>query len=1254
MSAVGAPVAAKPRRWWRWFTGVVVALPLLLVAVVLWLFLTASGRDVLLAQVQRLLPPEALTWRAAEGHLSGGLVLHEVRYRADGVSVELARVELDLSATALLTGAVHVRSLRLSDGRIDLPAAAPTPDAWPQRIELPRSLPGLVLPVAIRVDAIELQRLHLTRGEETLWVLHRLATVAELAEGRLHLRALVLDSDRVELALTARIDTTRAWASQVKATARLPIENAQALPLELELTGDLKDLRLVVRTDVGEPAELRMRARGGLPAPNWSLEVDAPRIEPERLGASGEPLVLSLRAEGDLAQATLEGRVRQGDLDGMILPSQLTYRDATLGLAPLALSSFGGEIELSGQVDGSGAEPMLSLDLLWRDLVLPATDASDAVRTHGQAHVEGSLDDYALELDGRFARAADAARLVLEGRGSLREMNLQTLRATLPGGSLQATGKLQWDPDILFALDAQLDEFDPSYFAPDLPGAIAARIALEGGVIDGEPYGTLHLDGLAGQLRGKALSGSAEVSSDRNGHGAGALQLGLGASRLAAQGRWSEQLAIDVRLEPVMLADLLPQASGELRGVIELRGTRKAPALGAQLDGQDITFKDQSIARLRLRAALDGAQRGSFSLEGKALVLGGQAFETLSLSGEGDRATHDLSLALDGTPGRFGLALSGGLDTTARAWQGQLAALQLERSGDAVWTLRNPAQLAFDFDTLTLALAHTCLDAAPAWGCVQVERKGDGMEGSFELADLNLALFDPLLTAALDQPTSLAGELAGSGQFERTPGGGLRAQAQLTIPSLSLMPDPGVSSDSFDLSNVQLSATLDSDSARLDVDARTQGNGHLRARVTNAAPFTADGALEGDLDLLLSDLTVLGLFSDQVVAPSGRIEGRLVLAGTRAEPRLDGSVELTEFSAELPALGIAPSHGHLVVRSADARTLALAGELRLGEGIARFDGQFDPAAEGGPTGSLGITGENLTVMDIPEAKVTASPDLRLEIAGKTLKLRGSVDVPWARVDLERLESVVTPSADVVITDAAEPKTRLALDSDIQLSLGQDVRLSGFGLKGTLAGQLRVRDQPGRATTARGSIEVGGKYKAYGQDLTITRGHIAWAATPLSTPSLDVRAERKVDAITVGVQVRGMAAAPELSLWSRPVMEQAEQLSYLILGRPLRSASQAEGSQLSQAAAAMGGNLLAKNLGARLGLDEMEVADSRALGGAALTVGTYLSPRLHVSYGVALFGSGQVITFKYLLNHLWNIQLDSGTEDRVMLNYRLER
>ena len=76
---------------------------------------------------------------------------------------------------------------------------------------------------------------------------------------------------------------------------------------------------------------------------------------------------------------------------------------------------------------------------------------------------------------------------------------------------------------------------------------------------------------------------------------------------------------------------------------------------------------------------------------------------------------------------------------------------------------------------------------------------------------------------------------------------------------------------------------------------------------------------------------------------------------------------------------------------------------------------------------------------------------------------------------------------------------------------------------------------------------------------------------------------------------------------------------------------------------------------QLGQDQAGVADSEALGGAALTVGKYLSPRLLLSYGVSLFGEGQVVSLNYLINEAWNLQLDaSPKENRGSINYRRER
>ena len=76
---------------------------------------------------------------------------------------------------------------------------------------------------------------------------------------------------------------------------------------------------------------------------------------------------------------------------------------------------------------------------------------------------------------------------------------------------------------------------------------------------------------------------------------------------------------------------------------------------------------------------------------------------------------------------------------------------------------------------------------------------------------------------------------------------------------------------------------------------------------------------------------------------------------------------------------------------------------------------------------------------------------------------------------------------------------------------------------------------------------------------------------------------------------------------------------------------------------------------RLGVDEVGVKDDEMIGGAALTVGQYLSPRLYLSYGVGLFEPGEVVTLRYKLKKDFSVQAQAGPEDtRAGVEYRIER
>nr|WP_282452823.1 translocation/assembly module TamB domain-containing protein [Lysobacter sp. CAU 1642] len=428
------------------------------------------------------------------------------------------------------------------------------------------------------------------------------------------------------------------------------------------------------------------------------------------------------------------------------------------------------------------------------------------------------------------------------------------------------------------------------------------------------------------------------------------------------------------------------------------------------------------------------------------------------------------------------------------------------------------------------------------------------------------------------------------------------------------------------------------------------GQLRLQLDADAAAPLDSsrwDGSLEVDID----QLQALALLAPDVTAAKGALRGSL-----RWSPGLapQGEIALQDFSARIAALGIQLRDSSLSLRQGE-NGLLLDGLLDTGEGPLRVEGEVQPGAEA--RARIRLAGEGVLVADTRRLALRASPDLEIRWRGGQLILRGKVAIPSALIDLERIEAGVQPSPDVVVLDPREARQGAAampLDASVQVVLGEAVKLSGFGFDGRISGTLNIREQPGRSMRGRGTLQLSGSYRAYGQELEIERGRLLFASSALDNPGIDLRARRPLREVEVGVEVRGPARNPRLSLWSRPSMDQAEALSWLVLGQPLASATEADGAQLGQAAAAVGGNLLAARIGGRLGFDTFGVSDSEALGGAAFTVGKYLSPKLYLSYGVGLFDEGTVVTLRYLISRHFDIELESARESRAGINYRIEK
>lgn len=1243
-----AAEAAHPRsrpRLRRALGVALAALALLLLVAALggwWLLASAGGRDLALQRVVAALPDGTLRIGEREGSVAGGLRLRDVVFENAS-----ARIEIDvLTATprfpGLRTRAVNLAALRVQGVRVTLKAApdAPAPP-WPQR------LPALDLPLTLRIEAVDIRDVQLVLPADDApssassasaprapLRIDTASAALALSPGRLALDALSISSP------LGRVEGRIAYAPVADFRTDVDVRSAltAGAHLTLRVEGDLAGGRATLDGVAGGPLSLALdwqdaRTLEGL---GWALMANAERLLPATLGlaaatgvtpdvADAAPIDLQLNALGGIRvepssepglRIALEGRVAQGEHAVQLRDSRLRLANGVLHAEPLALDLLDGRLDIDGDyrlADGAMALQARAAGLAWGE-------GEARVRASGELTLHGSREAWTALLDLALARGAQRAQLEAAARGSAEAIVLAPFTLRTQGGALQGEARYgRGEAD--FALQARLHNVDPAWLLPGWPGSLDGHLRVEG-VAAAQAPRRWRADAteLRGRLRGQAVAGRA--SAEARGE---ALRietdLVLGAGRISAGGAIAPTLDLDATLRTLDLAPWIDGARGVLDGRLRLRGSTARPALDADLVVLDAGWGGFSVQRVTARGAVPARGEGRFVLRADRLAQGGSRAESIELILEG---------ALDA--GRYALAARGidvpNLPAADAASHGVLSArgqwAAAARGADASLVIealdaRLPRlpMLALDAPTRIVGLGA---GKRPSWCLTQSACLGVGVDGRLCLegdADdlrldataLDLASLAPFLPEDADTP------LAPSGRVN------LQASLRRGLPGW-----------------------------RATLGAQLLPGGRIDAHVV----ADAAGALEGGIALRFTDLAFLEALSTGLVAPRGVIEGELRIAGSIEQPRWSGAIAAAPLAVELPALGIAVVDGELRLQGDDDGQLRLRGRLPTGDGALELAGAWSDDAR---PNTLTIGGSDVRVLDTPDGRAWISPALEVEIVDGIARLRGRVDVPRAELALDRFEQGVAVSDDVVVIDDPDvgaTTAGLALDADVILALGEDVRLSGFGFEGGLGGELRIRDRVDRTARARGTLTLDGKVRAYGQQLDLERGLLRWSNVAIDEPTLDVRAVRPDSEPEVGLAVSGTAGAPVVEVWSRPPLPQAEALSWLMFGRPLASADGADAAQIEQAATTLGGSAVAQAVAGRVGLDTASIGPSRALGGTALTVGKRLTPRLHVSYGLSLSGVGQIVTVTYAIRRWLAVQFETGIEQRVELEASVDR
>src|SRR5690606_21783374 len=402
--------------------------------------------------------------------------------------------------------------------------------------------------------------------------------------------------------------------------------------------GNLDHMDVAVSGHAPDPVRLALALRGD----DWSLRADADALDPALLagGEAGEPLSFALTADGRGGGADVQGQLRRGTLHAVLQPSRLRLEEQVLELQPLILDVFDGRITARGRGDFS--EPRAAdfrfavnargLQLGGDTQMVDAEPADPApvIGVDADFGIAGTSRAWAVIGNATVERETLRAQVEIDGRGDLETLRLRTLRATTPGGHLEATGEVAWSPALRWQLEATLAGFDPGYFAPAWNGARDGQLSSRGGTRDD---GGLDLEvqasDLGGSLRGRRIDGTASFAMRGPATGQtrsdyeGEADLRIGGSRIDASGSLTDRLLIDARLAPLDLADLLPGAAGSLRGTLQAQGARTAPDVEADLQGAGLRWGDYAAASLRLQGRLPWSRgNGQLVVEGSGLHAG--------------------------------------------------------------------------------------------------------------------------------------------------------------------------------------------------------------------------------------------------------------------------------------------------------------------------------------------------------------------------------------------------------------------------------------------------------------------------------------------------------------------------------------------------------------------------------------------------------------------------------------------------------
>ncbi|MGO2333990.1 autotransporter assembly complex protein TamB [Providencia sp.] len=1257
----------KWMKWFKWISISILLILVLIIAALSWVLGTQSGLHFALNSATRWVPE--LKIQSIEGDISN-LTLSGVQYQMPGVDVNAQKLHLALRLGCLTRREVCIDTLSTDNVTVNIDTTA-----FPPSEETPPSEPltSLNAPLTIRLNQLSLVSTHVNVDGMTI-------DLAKFSTGiTWQKKAMtIIPTDIIDLAINLPVMEEAAKEQAEAPITEIPINEQKSigdelkalfakpllaqlpeiiLPVDLNVEGiNASNFQLKGSTDLTINRLYLSLSNDGQNVLLKQLEVDAPE---GNLALSG---TATLKDKWPVSISVV-GESRLEDLNGQKV--DLSLKGSLLDELKLALNLNGPiNATLEAETDLSQADFPILLTLESDKLAWPLVGESQYQLDGTRLRLNGRPSAYDLSLRSAITgQDLPPSTLMLDAKGNEEQINLTRLRLAALQGNADITGVADWSKAISWNAVLTLSGINTAKQWPEWPAKVDGKVATRGSLYGGSWQLEIPEIALDGNVKNNLLKARGQAKGNAAGQwDIPNFNLALGKNNVDIKGSLADKWNLDAKINAPALNGLLPGLGGVIAGDIKLRGNLQTPQAVANITGRNVRWQDSlSIENVVIKGDVaTGEQiKGELSVVLRQLRQADIVISNLTLDAKGSEKQHTLKLNMKGEPVSGQLALAGSFDRNTEIWKGNLNNTLFD-TVVGEWRLNKAMSLNYTNQTQEVVIGTHCWVNPNARLCVPKPIKA-GKSGS---ADIVLERFDlAMIKPFMPKDTRVNGVFSGKANAVWKEGGSL-PQVKLDLQGDGIKATQFVDGTRlpFEFQTLTLSAALKNGKADLNWLFKIANNGQLKGNV-QISDLEKRRLLAGNIEINSITLDLIKPMLGHKEVANGSLNANLRLGGSANNPLMNGNLSLSNLEIKSAMIPFDIKSGRLGVTFNGASSV-MSGQINTPEGYLNIDGEADWRNVDAWRAKIMARGNNLRVSLPPMIKIDVQPDLVFEASPTLLVLNGSVTIPWARITVQELpESAVSASSDVVMLDSnlqpiEEKAPSIPIQTNLDIKIGNDVRLDAFGLKARLTGLLKVT-QSKQGLSLNGQIDIPtGRFRAYGQDLLVRKGLIQFSG-PADQPFLNLEAIRNpdntADDVVAGVRVTGLADKPKVEIFSEPTKSQQEALSYLLRGEGLDSGD-ANGSQMTSMLIGLGvaqsGQLVGK-IGETFGVSDLAV-DTQGVGdGSQVVVSGKITNDLQVKYGVGIFDSLATLTLRYRLMPKLYLEAVSGVNQALDLLYQFE-